>query len=79
MANIIPFKAVRPTRDKVSLVAARSYQSYTEEQLESRLRVNPFSFLNIVNPASYNHLRAHETGKNLVSRLLLEKKKKNNK
>lgn len=50
MAKIIPFKAVRPTRDKVSLVAARSYQSYTKEQLEARLRDNPFSFLHIVNP-----------------------------
>ncbi|GGG43099.1 DUF1015 domain-containing protein [Bizionia arctica] len=50
MTKIIPFKAVRPTRDKVSLVAARSYQSYTKEQLESRLRDNPFSFLQIVNP-----------------------------
>lgn len=50
MAKIIPFKAVRPTRDKVSLVAARSYQSYTKDQLEARLRDNPFSFLHIVNP-----------------------------
>lgn len=50
MAKIIPFKAVRPTRDKVSLVAARSYQSYTKEQLEARLRDNPFSFLHIINP-----------------------------
>lgn len=50
MAHIIPFKAVRPTRDKVSLVASRSYQSYTKEQVESRLRDNPFSFLHIINP-----------------------------
>src|SRR5674476_191436 len=28
------------------------------------------------NPVSYTHLRAHETGRNLVCRLLLEKKKK---
>ena len=28
---------------------------------------------------SYTHLRAHETGRNLVCRLLLEKKKKNQK
>ena len=28
-------------------------------------------------PVSYTHLRAHETGRNLVGRLLLEKKKKN--
>lgn len=50
MAKVIPFRAVRPTRDKVSLVAARSYQSYTMAQRESRLRDNPFSFLHIVNP-----------------------------
>ncbi|RSK38273.1 DUF1015 domain-containing protein [Mangrovimonas spongiae] len=50
MAKINPFKAVRPTRDKVSLVAARSYQSYTKDQREARLRDNPFSFLHIVNP-----------------------------
>ena len=28
-------------------------------------------------PVSYTHLRAHETGRNLVCRLLLEKKKRN--
>lgn len=50
MAKIIPFKAVRPTRDKVSLLAARSYDSYTPQQREARLRDNPFSFLHIVNP-----------------------------
>ncbi|RMA64889.1 DUF1015 domain-containing protein [Ulvibacter antarcticus] len=50
MAKIIPFKAVRPTRDKVSLLAARSYDSYTSAQVESRLRDNPFSFLHIINP-----------------------------
>lgn len=50
MAKIIPFKAVRPTRDKVNLLAARSYDSYTADQIASRLRDNPFSFLHIVNP-----------------------------
>jgi len=50
MPKIIPFKAVRPTRDKVSLLAARSYDSYSAAQVESRLRDNPFSFLHIVNP-----------------------------
>ncbi|WP_339702283.1 DUF1015 domain-containing protein [uncultured Marixanthomonas sp.] len=55
MAKIIPFKAVRPTRDKVSLIAARSYDSYTQEQRESRLRDNPFSFLHIVNPGYKYH------------------------
>jgi uncharacterized protein (DUF1015 family) len=50
MAQVIPFKAVRPTRDKVGLVASRSYQSYTEPELEARLNYNPFSFLHIINP-----------------------------
>jgi uncharacterized protein (DUF1015 family) len=50
LAKIIPFKAVRPTRDKVSLVASRSYQSYTQAELEARLDYNPFSFLHIINP-----------------------------
>lgn len=50
MAKIVPFKAVRPTRDKVSLIAARSYDSYSSQQREARLRDNPFSFLHIVNP-----------------------------
>ncbi len=50
MAKLIPFKAVRPTRDKVSLVASRSYQTYTKAEREARLDYNPFSFLHIVNP-----------------------------
>ncbi|RLD30247.1 MAG: DUF1015 domain-containing protein [Bacteroidetes bacterium] len=50
MAKIIPFKAVRPTRDKVSLVASRSHQTYTQVEREARLDYNPFSFLHIVNP-----------------------------
>ena len=73
MANILPFKAVRPTRDKVSLVAARPYQSYTKEQLESRLRDNPFSFLQIVNPGyRFDKDVSGETRYNLVRNRYLE-------
>ena len=36
----------------------------------------PALMLERVAPVSYTHLRAHETGRNLVCRLLLEKKKK---
>ncbi|MCH7524406.1 MAG: DUF1015 domain-containing protein [Bacteroidetes bacterium] len=50
MAKVIPFRAVRPTRDKVSLVASRSYQTYTQTEREARLDYNPFSFLHILNP-----------------------------
>lgn len=55
MLRILPFKAVRPTRDKVSLIAARSYGNYTEQEREARLRDNPFSFLHIVNPGYKYH------------------------
>ena len=50
MAIVIPFKAVKPTRAIVGLVAARPYQSYTVDERESRMEYNPFSFLHIVNP-----------------------------
>lgn len=50
MAKIIPFKAVRPTRDKVGLIASRSYESYSTKEKNARLRDNPFSFLHILNP-----------------------------
>lgn len=55
MAIIKPFRAVRPTRDKVSLIASRSYQSYTPAEREARLDHNPYSFLHIVNPGYKYH------------------------
>lgn len=54
MAKIIPFKAVRPTRDKVSLVTSRSYDEYSAAELASQLDFNPLSFLHILNPAYTN-------------------------
>lgn len=50
MANIKPFKAFRPTRDKVHLVASRSYISYKKQDLIRKLDENPFTFLHILNP-----------------------------
>ncbi len=54
MAKIIPFKAVRPTNDKVSLVTARSYEEYSVAELAAQLDFNPFSFLHILNPVFVN-------------------------
>ena len=54
MADIIPFKAVRPTADKVALVTTRSYDEYSAAELASWLDFNPFSFLHIVNHAYIN-------------------------
>ncbi|MGB0980724.1 MAG: DUF1015 domain-containing protein [Winogradskyella sp.] len=50
MPKIIPFKAVKPTRATVGLVATRSYQSYTDNERNSRMEYNPYSFLHIINP-----------------------------
>lgn len=50
MAHIIPFRAVRPPRDKVHLVATRSYVTYKPRQLNRKLLENPYSFVHIINP-----------------------------
>src|SRR4051812_35646473 len=57
MAKIIPFKAVRPASDKVSLVSSRSYDEYSAAELASQLDFNPFSFLHVLNPAYVNQQR----------------------
>src|SRR5674476_1577159 len=54
------FGAPRITKDGVTVAK--------EIELEDK-------FENMGAPVSYTHLRAHETGRNLVCRLLLEKKK----
>jgi len=73
LVKIIPFKAVRPTRDKVSLVASRSYQTYTQDEREARLDYNPFSFLHIVNPGyKYDREIAGEERYTLVKNRYLE-------
>ena len=73
MADIRPFKAVRPTRDKVSLVASRSYLSYSEETLIEKLEHNPYTFLHIINP-DYSDKQTEVKGK---SKHLLVKNKFN--
>ncbi|HEX8563446.1 MAG TPA: DUF1015 domain-containing protein [Flavobacterium sp.] len=54
MAKIIPFKAVRPTRENASLVTARSYDDYSPAELAAQLDFNPLSFLHVLNPAYMN-------------------------
>ena len=55
MAIVKPFKAIRPSKDKVAFVASRSYEDYDEEELNSILAYNPFSFLHIINPGFKFH------------------------
>jgi uncharacterized protein (DUF1015 family) len=54
MAKIVPFKAVRPTRDKVCLVTSSSYDDYSAAELAAQLDFNPLSFLHILKPAYSN-------------------------
>lgn len=54
MAKIVPFKAVRPSRDKVCLVTCRSYEEYVTAELAAQLDFNPLSFLHILKPAYTN-------------------------
>ncbi len=58
MAKIVPFRAVRPAADKVSLVTSRSYDEYSAAELASQLDFNPFSFLHVLNPAYVNQQKA---------------------
>jgi uncharacterized protein (DUF1015 family) len=55
MAIVKPFKAVRPSRDKVALVSSKSYEAYTPAELGAKLNFNPFSFLHVINPGYKFH------------------------
>jgi uncharacterized protein (DUF1015 family) len=50
MAQVIPFKALRPEQDKVHLVASRSVDGYNSNELKDKLAGNPFTFLHVINP-----------------------------
>lgn len=54
MSKIIPFKAVRPTPDKVALATCRNYDDYSSAELAAWLSFNPYSFLHVINPAFVN-------------------------
>jgi uncharacterized protein (DUF1015 family) len=50
MATVLPFKAIRPSQDKVHLVASRSVEGYQPHEIKERLSGNPFTFLHVINP-----------------------------
>src|ERR1700749_2499383 len=50
MATIIPFKGIRPAKDKVHLVASRSVDGYNTDELYAKLASNPYSFLHVISP-----------------------------
>ena len=50
MAKIVPFKAIRPTRDKAYLVSSMPAYIYPKHILGAKLETNPYTFLHVINP-----------------------------
>jgi uncharacterized protein (DUF1015 family) len=72
MANIIPFKGIRPVKDKVHLVASRSVDGYNTAELHDKLASNPYSFLHVINP---DYSEGKKTKPGSIERLEKIKKK----
>lgn len=72
MAKVIPFRAVRPTRDKVHLVVSKSVVTYSKRILNAILEANPFTFLHIILP---EHGEKAKTRPNSAARFLKTKEK----
>ena len=47
MAVIKPFKALRPVKDKVNLIASLPYDVVTYNEAKAIAKSNPFSFLHV--------------------------------
>lgn len=60
MIHVSPFRGIRPTRDKVHLVASRSYVTYAKRNLTQKLATNPFSFLHIIHPEGSGKLKGKD-------------------
>ncbi len=69
MAKIAPFKAFRPTEDKVHLVASRSYVSYSQEGLIQKLHGNPYSYIHIINPEYDQDIKSESFSNDLFEKI----------
>ena len=47
---LLPLAAVTPPRHMAHLVASRSYLSYQKAELQDKLKHNPFSYIQVINP-----------------------------
>ncbi len=73
MPIIKPFKGVRAAPHMASHVISRTYQDYSDLELEALLKYNPFSFLHILNPGyKFSHTLKGEERFNLVRNRYLE-------
>ncbi|MBL4652869.1 MAG: DUF1015 domain-containing protein [Flavobacteriales bacterium] len=61
MANIIPFRAIRPAKDKVHMVVSRSIAVYSRRILNAKLETNPYSFLHVIKPDHFDKKKAKST------------------
>jgi len=78
LTKILPFKAVRPTREYAGLVASRSYEDYNDDELKAQLEFNPYSFLHIINPGyKFQHEIGGEKRFGMVKNRYLEFKEDN--
>ncbi|MBN8704144.1 MAG: DUF1015 domain-containing protein [Bacteroidetes bacterium] len=50
MATVVPFKAILPKKELAGVVASRSVDFYSHEELEKSLTTNPNSFLHVIHP-----------------------------
>ncbi len=50
MALVLPFKAIRPPKDKVHHIVSRTYSAYSKNYVYNLLEENPFSFVHVLNP-----------------------------
>ena len=74
MAQIQPFKAIRPTRDKAHLVASRPMASYKPSILAAKLEENPYTYIHIIHP-EYFEDETNKTEPNSQERFLKVKNK----
>lgn len=69
MAKVIPFRAVRPTNDKVHLVVSRSVVQYSRRILTAKLETNPYSFLHIVKPEFFDKKKSKQNSIELFQKV----------
>ena len=65
MAKIVPFRAIRPTRDKAYLTSSMPAYIYPKHLLEAKLESNPYTFLHVINP---EYRKDNKTQPNTVER-----------
>ncbi len=50
MAHVIPFKAIRPSREEAAIIAALPYDVYNRKEAYEKVKEQPGSFLAIDRP-----------------------------